>query len=271
MTPGEGGNFMDAATMDKAADWLAAARIEGKTVSDIPVALKPATEAEGYDIQDRVRQRLIAKGRGRLIGWKVGATTAPMQKLLNLPGPAAGGILASADLKTPAKLRFADYRKPGIECEVCVRLKSPLGGNEKVDRATAAAVGSIHPAIEVVDNRYGDFARIGAPTIIADDVFHAAIILGPEIKQWQGLDLAGNEGTATVDGEVKLRGKGADVLGHPFESVAWLANLLAGRGQRLEAGQLVMTGSITLPYWASQGETVEIRIAGLGAATATLV
>jgi 2-oxo-3-hexenedioate decarboxylase/2-keto-4-pentenoate hydratase len=122
----------------------------------------------------------------------------------------------------------------------------------------------------VVDNRYGDFAKIGAPTIIADDVFHAAVVLGPEVRDWQKLDLVGNEGTASVNGEVKLRGKGADVLGHPFESLAWLANLLAGRGQRLEAGQIVMTGSITLPYWANRGETVEIRIAGLGAVSATL-
>ncbi len=258
--------------MDRAADWLAAARLDGRAVSDILSSLKPATEAEGYAIQDRVRQRLIAKGRGRLIGWKVGATTVPMQKLLNLPGPAAGGILASAELRNPARLRFADYRKPGIECEVCVRLKSPLpDGPGKVDRAAvAAAVGSLHPAIEVVDNRYGDFAKIGAPTIIADDVFHAAIVLGQEVTDWRRLDLAGNEGTAAVNGEVKLRGKGADVLGHPFESVAWLANLLAGRGQRLEAGQIVMTGSITLPYWANQGETVEIRIAELGAVSATL-
>lgn len=263
---------MDSATMDRAAAWLAAARMDGTPVSDMLTSLKPATAEEGYAIQDRVRQRLIAKGRGKLIGWKVGATTAPMQKLLNLPGPAAGGILASADLRAPARLRFDDYRKPGIECEVCVRLKSPLPASPgSVDRAAAAAaVGALHPAIEVVDNRYGDFARIGAPTIIADDVFHSAVVLGPEVKDWQKLDLVGNEGTASVNGEVKLRGKGADVLGHPFESLAWLANLLAGRGQRLEAGQIVMTGSITLPYWANRGETVEIRIAGLGAVSATL-
>lgn len=259
--------------MDRAADWLADARLGGKPVADLPAALKPVTEAEGYAIQDRVRARLIARGRGKLIGWKVGATTAAMQKLLNLPGPAGGPVLASAELTAPGRLRFADYRKPGIECEVCVRLKSPLpaGPGRTVDRAAvAAAVGSLHPAIEVVDNRYGDFTKTGTPTIIADSVFHAAIILGPEIKQWRGLDLTDNEGTLAVNGEVKLRGKGSDVLGHPFESVAWLANSLGGRGQRLEAGQIVMTGSITLPYWANQGENVEIRIAGLGAVAATL-
>ncbi len=263
---------MDAATMERAADWIAEARIGGRSVGELPRELRPATADEGYAIQRLVRERLTARGRGSLIGWKVGATTAPMQKLLNLTGPAAGAVLEAAEKHSPARLRFADYRKIGIECEVCVKLKAPLpAGPGKVDRAAAAAaVGAVLPAMEIVDNRYGDFAATGAPTIIADDVFHAAIVLGREAKDWRKLDLAACEGTTSANGEVKLKGKGADVLGHPFESLAWLANLLAARGERLEAGQLVMTGSLPLPYWANQGETVEVRITGLGSVTATL-
>lgn len=263
---------MDAATMELAADWIAEARIGGRSVGELPRELRPATADEGYAIQRLVRGRLEARGLGRLIGWKVGATTAPMQKLLNLTGPAAGAVLASAEKHSPAALRFADYRRIGIECEVCVRLKSPLpAGPGKVDRAAAAAaVGAVLPAMEIVDNRYGDFAATGAPTIIADDVFQAAIVLGEEAKDWRKLDLAACKGTTSANGEVKLEGKGADVLGHPFESLAWLANLLAAQGGRIEAGQLVMTGSLPLPYWANQGETVEITITGLGSVTATL-
>lgn len=264
---------MDAAKLDKAAEWLARARQDRTPVSEMPGDLKPATADQGYAIQRRVREKMIARGKGKLIGWKVGATTAPMQKLLNLPGPAAGPILASAEMTSPAALRFSDYRKVGIECEVCVTLKSPLPAlpGQKVDRnAVAAAVASVRVAIEVVDNRYGDFAATGAPTIIADGVFHDAVVLGPEFKDWQNLELEDNDGTTSANGEVKLAGKGKDVLGHPFESVAWLANLLAAQGERLEAGQIVMTGSLPLPYWANKGETVEVRISGLGAATAVI-
>ena len=263
---------MDSGTIDRAAEWLAAARLDGRSVAELPAALRPKTAAEGYDVQQRAAEILVARGLGPVIGWKVGATTAAMQKLLNLTEPAAGTIHARREFPAPARLRHSDFRKPGIECEVCVRLKSPLpGGPGKVDRAAvAAAVGSLRPAIEVVDNRYGDFVATGTPTIIADAVFHAAIVLGAEVADWQRLDLAACKGTATVNGQVKLSGTGAEVLGHPFESVAWLANLLAGRGQRLEAGQYVMTGSITLPYWANPGETVTIAIEGLGSVTATL-
>lgn len=264
---------MDAAKLDKSAEWLATARQNGLPVGDLPEDLKPATAEEGYAIQRRVTERLVKAGRGQIVGWKVGATTAPMQKLLNLPGPAAGPVLASAVLRNPARLAFADYRKVGIECEVCFTLKSPLPATKgvKVDReAAAAAVGSLCPAIEVVDNRYGDFTKTGAPTIIADGVFHSAVILGQEIKDWQKLDLVENDGATSANGEVKLAGKGKDVLGHPLESLAWLANHLASQGERIEAGQFVMTGSLPLPYWANKGETVEIRISGLGAVTAVV-
>jgi 2-keto-4-pentenoate hydratase len=50
-----------------------------------------------------------------------------------------------------------------------------------------------------------------------------------------------------------------------MRSLAWLANRLRALGRALEPGQIVMTGSLPLPYWASAGDRVEIKIAGLGA------
>jgi 2-keto-4-pentenoate hydratase len=63
----------------------------------------------------------------------------------------------------------------------------------------------------------------------------------------------------------KVTGRGADVLGHPMRSLAWLANRLGTLGRRLEPGEIVMTGSLPLPYWAQAGDQVEIEISGLGA------
>lgn len=255
---------------ERAAEWIAKARLDKRSVGDMPVALRPATAEAGYAIQAQVRRRLIASGRGALAGWKVGATTLPMQKLLNMPEPVAGAVLESAVLRSPATLKFSDFLRPGVECEVCMRLKSPLPAKPgKVDRAqAAAAVGAMCAAIEVVDNRYGDFARIGAPTIIADDVFQVAVVLGEWTEQWRDLDLVDCVGTTSVDGVTKLEGRGFDVMGHPLESLAWLANLLGKRGERLEPGQIAMTGSLTLPYWVNRGEKIQTRIDGLGAVNA---
>src|SRR5258708_39674554 len=103
--------------------------------------------------------------------------------------------------------------------------------------------------------------------MIADDFFQAAIVLGPAAASWRDLDLAAAAGVTAVNGEAVQRGRGADVLGHPFNSVVWLANRLAEIGLRLQQGQIVMTGSLTLPHWAAKGEAVTVAIEGLGEAS----
>ena len=85
------------------------------------------------------------------------------------------------------------------------------------------------------------------------------------------IDLANAIGITRANGAEVQRGKGSDVLGHPFESLIWLANQLGATGERIEAGQIVMTGSLPLPHWAAQGQRVEISIDGLGTAEVTLL
>lgn len=261
---------MTPAERAEAARWISSRRIAGSSLADIPSSLRPSDAEEGYAVARLVRERLTQAGRGELVGWKVGATTPAMQKLLNVPGPCAGAMLASGRFASPARVKAQHYIKIGIECEVAVRLAAPIGANA-TRKDVEAAVAALHPAIEIVDNRYGDFGAMGPATLIADDFFHAGFVLGPEVRDWSRLDLASAVGITRSDGVEVQRGKGSDVLGHPFESLIWLANQLATRGERLEAGQVVMTGSLPLPYWAKAGERLQISIDGLGTAEVTLL
>lgn len=261
---------MTPADRAEAARWISSRRIAGASLADIPSSLRPSDPEEGYAIARLVRERLNQAGRGDLVGWKVGATTPAMQKLLNVPGPCAGAMLATGRFASPARVKARHYLKIGIECEVAVRLGQPLGA--KATRKDAeAAIAALHPAIEIVDNRYGDFAVMGSAAMIADDFFHAGFVLGPEVRDWSRLDLASAVGITRADGVEVQRGKGSDVLGHPFESLVWLANHLGQQGERLEAGQIVMTGSLPLPYWASAGQRLQTSIDGLGTAEVTLL
>ncbi len=260
---------MTPAQRAEAARWISSRRIAGTSLADIPASLRPSDSEEGYAIARLVRAEMTKAGRGDLVGWKVGATTPVMQKLLNVPGPCAGAMLASSRFDSPARVETKRYIKVGCECEVAVRLAKPLGkGATRQD--AEAAVEALYPAIEIVDNRYGDFASMGTPPLIADDFFHSGFVLGPEVRTWQGIDLANAVGVTRANGAEMQRGKGSDVLGHPFESLVWLANHLGSIGERLEAGQIVMTGSLPLPHWASQGQHVQISIDGLGSAEVTL-
>jgi len=90
-------------------------------------------------------------------------------------------------------------------------------------------------------------------------------VLGAPVADWRAVDLAATRGRLTVDGEVRGEGVGADLLGHPFEALAWLAaSPGAAAFGGLRAGQVVFLGSVTAPIWVDGPCTVVVEFDTLG-------
>jgi 2-oxo-3-hexenedioate decarboxylase/2-keto-4-pentenoate hydratase len=123
-------------------------------------------------------------------------------------------------------------------------------------------------AIEMVDDRYEDYRSLDTPTLVADDFFNAACVLGAPAEAWRELDLGAVRGRMTINGAEVGAGQGGDILGHPLEALAWLASALATRGRHLEAGTFVLLGSVVQTRWVDAGDLVEVEIEGLGRASA---
>jgi 2-keto-4-pentenoate hydratase len=79
-----------------------------------------------------------------------------------------------------------------------------------------------------------------------------------------GFDLAAVTLELSVNGGAPDRARGAEVLGTPAASIAWLANKLAEFGLALEAGMKVMSGSFTRQYALARGDRIEARFVPLG-------
>src|ERR1700722_3442935 len=233
---------------DKAADALHLARQRRARVAPLAAEIAPRTEAEGAAVQYAVAQRAGAASPG---GFKIGATARRMQEYLGLSGPAAGFMAVGNLYRSGATVRFADYLRPGVECELAVRLARDLPPGPCTREQAAAAVGDLVAGIEIVENRYGELGELGTPTLIADQVFHAAAVLGePGIQGWHSLDVATLHGRLIVDGHTRDEGVGADLKGHQLKCLVWLArSLVAPRCGGLRAGQVVMLGSVTPPVW----------------------
>ena len=222
----------------------------------------PADASAGYALQ---RQLAEAMGAVPPFGFKIGATTAQMQAYLGLAGPAAGFVSAAGVHPDGARLRFADFLNPGVECEVGVRLGRDLPFGACTRAEASAAVAEVFAAIEIVERRYGDLAELGTPTLIADQVFHAGGVLGAPCSGWRDLDLGAIEGELRVDGASRGIGHGRDLLGHPFQALAWLAGSGAAEAfGGLRAGQVVWLGSVTPPIWLDGPCAVEVAFTGLG-------
>ncbi len=255
--------------LDRAANLLAEGRRHGPLVRALPTECRPTDEHQAYDIQNRLHAVLADSGAGPIAGRKIGCTTKVMQRFLSIDNPCAGGVLAPTAHREAGQFRHNDYRKVGVECEIAVSLCAPLCGTGTFSRdSVAPAVGAVMAAIEVVDDRYNDYHRLGAPTLIADDFFDAGCVLGPERPDWRDWDLTAIAGVMRINGDEVGRGVGGDIMGHPFEALAWLANMCAGRGETLPAKSFVLLGSVVETKWVNAGDVVQIEVDRLGRAEA---
>lgn len=231
--------------------------------------LLPENISEAYDVQDAYQGALSAEF-GAVAGYKIAYTTTALQQSSGISEPVAGVILSNNVRHSPAVLNSADFVQPGIECEVGVRLGRDLSASgAPYDRdGVSEAVESVTTAFEVVDNRrtQGQDTQTQLLTTIASNILNAGIVLGEPVADWRGIHLAGCRGYMEINGELVGEGMGSDVMGHPLEPLAWLANNLASRGQELKAGMVVITGSIVSPKWLKPGDSALIEIEGLGKA-----
>src|ERR1700716_2729001 len=225
----------------------------------------PRDEAEGYRIQRAVHDLLLPYV-GAMVGYKIGCTSAVMQQYLDIPHPCGGGVFAKGVHKSGVSLRAADFVRVGVECEIAVKLARDLLPTEAPFTAewVAEAIEAYFPAIEIVDDRYSDWQSFDAPTLVADDFFAAGCVLGKPVARSAAPDLLAVVGRALINGEEAGRGTGADVLGHPHNALAWLANHLAADGKGLRAGEIVLTGSLVKTVWLKAGEQVVMELSGLG-------
>ncbi len=236
---------------DRAAEAIALARAARRRLAPLPTGIAPSTPSEGAAVQVALARRLGAMPPA---GFKIGATAKRMQDYLGLVAPVAGFIPVAGLHRSGASLPFADFLNPGAECEIVVRLARDIAAGPCTPDQAAAAVEAVFAGIEIVENRYEvDPAVIGVPTLMADQVYHAACIAGAPRTDWRSLNIASLAGRMWVDGRVVGEGVAGDLLEHPWNCLAWLAGSaeIAAFGG-LRAGQTIMLGSVTPPIWLDQ-------------------
>ncbi len=226
---------------------------------------------EGAAVQRALWQR---HGDVAPAGFKIGATARRMQEYLGLSGPAAGFMSTGGIYRSGATLRFADFQRPGVECELAVRLGRDLAPGPCTIRQAAEAVGELVAGIELVENRYTDLAQVGT--------LHHDRRSGLPCGRRRGESRAAATGATwmrlrcaarlIIDGHLRDEGVGADLMGHPLSCLAWLAgSSVAEAFGGLKAGQVVMLGSVTPPIWLTGPATVTVAFAPLPLVQVTLI
>ena len=253
----------------RAGQHQARAYLNGEPLDVMLQDFAPTNEDEAYLVQRDFIDRL-AETRGRVGGHKIAYTSAVMRESRGISEPCFGLIFAGTIADSPAELTAADYTNLAIECEVAVRLASdvPADAAPYTRKSIAAHVESLMAAFEVVDRRPSAAPDGADPAIsaIVTNISNGGAVLGPAVRDWQSVHLASSRGTVSINGEQRGEGLGSDVMGHPLEALVWLANDLAGRGEHLRAGEIVITGSIVPPIPLDVGDVAVVSVDGLGEA-----
>lgn len=235
----------------------------GTRLDALPEELRPADRTRGYAIQ----AELMAGTAKPLFGWKIAATSLAGQRHINVDGPLAGRILAERVIPDGATVSLAGNAMRVAEAELAFRFGRDLPPRPEpftVDEVMAA-VATLHPAIELPDSRYTDFTLAGAPQLIADNACAHLFMLGPAVgTEWRSRDLAAHEISATLNGQSRFEGRGANVLGDPRIALTWLVNELSAHGIPLLAGQVVTTGTCVTPVPILPGDEVRADYGDFG-------
>jgi 2-keto-4-pentenoate hydratase len=245
----------------RAARFLADAHAKRAEYRNLDPSIAPSTVEEAYAAQDALRELWVAT-KGPVAGYKIATTTRVMQELMGIDHPCCGNIFAKTVHASPARLRLADHMHVVVECELAVRLgrDAPKTGKAYTAGTIRPAIASVMPAFELIEDRRAHYKSSKALSLIADNAWNAGIVPGKAVDLGARMELDGLQGRLSIDGEPGGSGKTDDPLG----ALAWVANLAVSRGRPLQAGQIIMTGSViaTLPIEA--GQTFRFEIEGLG-------
>jgi 2-keto-4-pentenoate hydratase len=237
--------------------WRAGAKLDA-----LDAALRPRNRIEGYAIQAAI-ERFSAQS---LFGWKIAATSEAGQKHINVAGPMAGRILTETVIPDGGTAAMAGNEMRVAEPEFAFRMRAdlPARATPYTVQQVLDAVDTLHPAIEIPDSRFADFASAGEAQLIADNACAHLFVLGPAASaNWRAMDLVEERPVTTMRGQQYV-GHGKNVLGDPRIALAWLANELRQLGVTLKAGQVVTTGTCHPPLPIQSGDLCAVDFGVLG-------
>jgi 2-keto-4-pentenoate hydratase len=223
--------------------------------------------AQAYAVQDGFIAMRVQQG-AKVVGWKVGCTSAAIRQQFGLTEPISGKLLMPDVFQSGDHLPASRFVDCAVEPELAVRLGAEIHGDMS-DEQILDALDGVCAGIELHNYRF----RYGRPTqeeLIASNGIHAGLVLQPMLPLLPLWDLSSEEVSMLVNGQVKASGTCREIMGSPLHSIRWLARHAAERGEALRPGQLIIPGSAVALVRVAVHDTIEARFASLPSCFVTL-
>jgi len=224
---------------------------------------------DAYRVQSELMRQKLEAGRN-IIGWKIGLTSRAMQLALNITTPDSGVLFDDMLFQSGDTVPAGRFIQPRIEAEIAFVMKSAISGENASREGVIAATDYVTPSIEILDTRIKRFDKQTGQArnvfdTISDNAANAGIVLGNQQHKVDAFDLRWVGAIVSANGSVEETGLGAGVLDDPVESVVWLARRMADYGQRIEPGQIILSGSFIRPLECPAGTSITADYGPFGA------
>jgi 2-oxopent-4-enoate/cis-2-oxohex-4-enoate hydratase len=248
---------------DELADELYRALVERRTVPPLRSRGLDLQIDDAYAISLGLLQRRLRAGE-RVIGKKIGVTSRAVQDMLGVHTPDFGFLTDRMQIEDAATVEIAECMiQPRAEAEIALLLKHGLRGPGVTPDDVLAATEFIAPCFEIVDSRIVGW-DIRIVDTVADNASCGVFVLGPARSDPRRHDLAALEVRVWKNDQPLSQGLGLAVQGSPLASVAWLANTLGSYGVSLDAGEIILSGSLVPLEPARPGDRFHAELAGVG-------
>jgi len=249
----------------KAKDY--AAKLRQAQATKIPISplrddIGEHNEELAYAIQQVNTNHKLVDG-ARIVGKKIGLTSIKVQEQFGISTPDFGILFDDMEVLNGLSLPISEVMQPKIEGE----LAFVLGGSLDNDNLTIVdiinSIDYVLPSLEIVGSRIDNW-NIRIADTVADNASASHYVLGHTPKMLDDIDIVNCKMNMTINGELKSSGSGKDCLGSPLNAVLWLARKMQAVGQPLQAGELILSGSLGPMVVVNAGDHVDAEFEGLG-------
>ena len=206
----------------------------------------------------------------KVVGKKIGVTSKAVQDMLGVHQPDFGFLTDWMQVGEEISVDGKALIAPRAEAEIAFVLKHGLNGPGVTAADVVVATDYIAPCFEIVDSRIQDW-KISIVDTVADNASCGVFVVGDAKADPRDVDLPALHVTVTKNGAPLSEGYGSAVQGDPAQAVAWLANTLGAYGVTLDAGDVILSGSLVPLEPAAKGDVFEMTLHGVGTCTAKFV
>ncbi len=257
---------MSPSTIEALAEHLENSEIKAQDTEKITNDYPDLTWNDAYAIQRQIRRRKEARGQ-RIVGLKAGLTSRAKMTQMGVASPIFGFLADYFEVPHGGSIKISELIHPKIEPEIAFVLKYALKGPGCHSGTVLAATDYVMPALEIIDSRYRDF-KFDLPSVIADNCSSARFVVGPQRSPVRGRDMRTIGAVMEKNSQIVSLGAGAAVLGHPAAAIAMMVN---GSKEEIPAGSVLLSGAITEAIGVKAGDSITLRMQGMGCVSVSFV